>query len=81
MTRALARATDRDEAELAHRLMGNWQPESITWHQLIEADDPQADAARPIRSIWRMGWTTRRKTWARQRIGRRNGSGTASAGR
>lgn len=47
MTRALARATDRDEAELAHRLMGNWQPESITWHQLIEADDPQADAARP----------------------------------
>ncbi len=47
MTRALARATDRDEAELAHRLMGNWQPDQITWHQLIEADDPTADASRP----------------------------------
>ncbi|MEM6758296.1 MAG: ATP-dependent DNA ligase [Pseudomonadota bacterium] len=47
MTRALARATDRDEAELAHRLMGAWDPATVTWHALIEADDPAADASRP----------------------------------
>lgn len=47
MTRALARATDKPEAELAHRLMGNWNPETTTWHNLIEADDATADASRP----------------------------------
>ena len=47
MTRALARATDRDEAELAHRLMGNWHPDDTTWHALIEAEDASADASRP----------------------------------
>ncbi|WP_299687414.1 ATP-dependent DNA ligase [uncultured Tateyamaria sp.] len=47
MTRALARATDRDEAELAHRLMGDWDPASITWAALIEEDDPADNASRP----------------------------------
>ncbi len=47
MTRALAKATDRDEAELAHRLMGNWDPATTTWHDLIEAEDASADASRP----------------------------------
>ena len=47
MTRALARATDRDEAELAHRLMGDWDPATVTWEALIEADDPAANASRP----------------------------------
>jgi DNA ligase-1 len=47
MTRALAQATGRDEAEMAHRLMGNWDPARITWHRLIEADDAAANAARP----------------------------------
>ncbi|WP_299023943.1 ATP-dependent DNA ligase [uncultured Sulfitobacter sp.] len=47
MTRALARATDREEAELAHRLMGNWHPDDTTWHALIEAEDATADASRP----------------------------------
>ncbi|WP_299557751.1 ATP-dependent DNA ligase [uncultured Sulfitobacter sp.] len=47
MTRALARATDRDEAEMAHRLMGNWHPDDTTWHALIEAEDASADASRP----------------------------------
>ena len=45
MTRALARATGKPEAELAHRLMGNWHPDDVTWHELIEADDASADAA------------------------------------
>ncbi|MEL7098672.1 MAG: ATP-dependent DNA ligase [Pseudomonadota bacterium] len=47
MTRALARATGKDEADLAHRLMGNWTPDAVTWKALIEAEDPSADAARP----------------------------------
>ena len=47
MTRALAQATARDEAELAHRLMGDWTPDNVTWHSLIEAEDPTADASRP----------------------------------
>jgi ATP-dependent DNA ligase len=47
MTRALARATGKVEAEMAHRLMGNWDPATTTWTTLIEADDPEANAARP----------------------------------
>ncbi|QBF32437.1 ATP-dependent DNA ligase [Thalassococcus sp. S3] len=47
MTRALAQATDKPEAELAHRLMGNWTPDDVTFHSLIEAEDAGADASRP----------------------------------
>jgi len=47
MTRALAQATDRDEAELAHRLMGDWTPETTTWHDLIVAEDAGANLSRP----------------------------------
>jgi DNA ligase-1 len=47
MTRALAQATGKPEAELAHRLMGNWTPDDTTYHDLIEADDPSSDASRP----------------------------------
>lgn len=47
MTRALAKSTGKPEAELAHRLMGNWQPDTTTWHDLIEAEDTSADASRP----------------------------------
>jgi DNA ligase-1 len=47
MTRALAQATGRDEAELAHRLMGDWTPDTTTWTTLIEAPDASADLSRP----------------------------------
>ncbi len=47
MTRALARATGRDEAELAHRLMGDWRPETTSFRALILDDDPAADLSRP----------------------------------
>jgi len=47
ITRALAQATGQDEAALTHRLMGKWTPETTTWHDLIEADDPAADLSRP----------------------------------
>ncbi len=47
MTRALAQATGQNEADLAHRLMGDWTPETTTYHALIEADDPAAAGSRP----------------------------------
>ncbi|MEM8775651.1 MAG: ATP-dependent DNA ligase [Pseudomonadota bacterium] len=47
MTRALAQATGRDEAELAHRLMGDWTPDNTSWRTLIEASDASADLSRP----------------------------------
>ena len=47
MTRALAQATGRDEADLAHRLMGDWSPDSTTWQALIEAADRGANLSRP----------------------------------
>lgn len=47
MTRALAEATGRTEAELAHRLMGAWTPETVSYRGLIEADDPGAGLTRP----------------------------------
>lgn len=47
MTRALAQATGLDEAELAHRLMGDWTPDSVTYAELIHAPDPAADLSRP----------------------------------
>ena len=47
MTRALSQATGKPEPELAHRLMGNWHPDDVSWHGLIEAEDVSADASRP----------------------------------
>ena len=47
MTRALAKATGVAETELAHRLMGNWSPETVTFDSLILTPDPQADLSKP----------------------------------
>lgn len=47
MTRALAAATGKQEAELAHRLMGDWTPETVTWQSLIEDEDAGARVSRP----------------------------------
>ena len=47
MTRALAQATGIDEAELTHRLMGDWTPDRTSYHALVEAPDPGADLSRP----------------------------------
>ena len=47
MTRALSRATGIEEGDLAHRLMGNWTPESISFDGLIHAHDPSVDLSRP----------------------------------
>ncbi len=47
MTRALGQATDIPEAELAHRLMGNWTPETTSFAALVTDPDPEADLSRP----------------------------------
>ncbi|SMY08695.1 ATP-dependent DNA ligase [Flavimaricola marinus] len=47
MTRALAQSTGIEEAELTHRLMGNWTPDTVSWESLIEAPDPTAALSRP----------------------------------
>ncbi|WP_108482322.1 ATP-dependent DNA ligase [Oceaniglobus ichthyenteri] len=47
MTRALARATEIPESDLAHRLMGDWSPDTHTFESLISAPDPTADLSRP----------------------------------
>ncbi|MGR3539963.1 MAG: ATP-dependent DNA ligase [Hasllibacter sp.] len=47
MSRALAQATGLDEPEIAHRLMGAWTPDDVTFESLILAPDPSADLSRP----------------------------------
>ena len=47
MTRALSRATGIEEAELAHRLMGDWAPDTTSFEALILSPDPSADLSKP----------------------------------
>lgn len=47
MTRALAQATGVPEAELAHRLMGDWTPETTSFDALVLTRDPAADLSKP----------------------------------
>ncbi len=47
MTRALSKATGVAEAELAHRLMGDWTPDSVTFEGLVLTHDPEADLSKP----------------------------------
>ncbi|MCB1333967.1 MAG: ATP-dependent DNA ligase [Roseivivax sp.] len=47
MTRALAQASGQDESVLAHRLMGDWSPDSIGYSALVEAEETAAPDSRP----------------------------------
>lgn len=47
MVRALSQATGLEETELAHRLMGDWEPRTTSWDSLIRSGDPAAVGARP----------------------------------
>ncbi|MTI22012.1 ATP-dependent DNA ligase [Fulvivirga sp. RKSG066] len=47
MTRALAKHTGIEESMLAHRLMGNWSPDSTDYENLILSKDPGEDKSRP----------------------------------
>ncbi len=47
MTRALSQATGIEETSLAHRLMGNWTPDTTTFDELINAESAADNISRP----------------------------------
>lgn len=47
LTHALAKFTGRETNEIAHRLMGNWDPSAITFDELVLAEDSKADVSKP----------------------------------
>jgi DNA ligase-1 len=47
VTRALAQVSGREQAVIAHRLMGDWQPTPAFYEQLIAADQSDANVSRP----------------------------------
>ena len=47
MMRALAQFEDQEENIIAHRLMGNWTPDTVTYEELIRAENPNDDISRP----------------------------------
>ena len=47
MVRALAKHTGKEEAELAHRLMGNWSPQEATFQDLILEKKKADDLSKP----------------------------------
>ncbi|MEM8555266.1 MAG: ATP-dependent DNA ligase [Pseudomonadota bacterium] len=47
MTRALGEATGIDPANLTHRLMGDWTPDTTTFADLVLSSDPGDDLSRP----------------------------------
>ena len=49
MTRALAKATQIDEDILAYKLMGNWDPNKITFQQLVLEENESDYLSKPYR--------------------------------
>ena len=47
MTRALSQSTGIEENSLAHRLMGNWTPQTTTFSDLIFSENPLDDISKP----------------------------------
>lgn len=47
MTRALSRHSGIEEDALAYRLMGDWTPDTISYHDLLHAEDDAAMNSRP----------------------------------
>ena len=47
MTRALAKHLVKEENEVAHRLMGDWDPAKITFEELLLDDSVSADTSKP----------------------------------
>lgn len=47
MVRALSRFTGQEEAQLAHRLMGDWSPDTTTFEALIHSENPLDDISKP----------------------------------
>jgi len=47
IAKALAKALEKTDAEIAHRLMGNWTPDTISYKKLLLSDDINADDSKP----------------------------------
>jgi DNA ligase-1 len=47
VTQALAAAFNMEKSEVAHRIMGNWEPDRITFEELILANNLKDDLSRP----------------------------------
>ena len=47
MTRALAAATGIEETALAHRIMGDWSPDTTTFDRLVLSGDNEVATSRP----------------------------------
>lgn len=47
VTKALAKYLDRDENKIAHRLMGNWDPVTMSFQDLMLNENPNDDLSRP----------------------------------
>lgn len=47
MTRALGQALDVEPSEIAHRLMGDWTPDTTDFETLVLRPDPSADLSKP----------------------------------
>ncbi|WP_114751157.1 ATP-dependent DNA ligase [Pleomorphovibrio marinus] len=47
ITQAIAGAFKMDKTEVAHRIMGNWNPLTTTFESLILSQNPQDDLSRP----------------------------------
>ncbi len=47
MVKALAKATGQEESVLAHRLLGDWTPDSTTFETLVLAGQTVADPSKP----------------------------------
>lgn len=47
MMRALAQFEGQEETAIAHRLMGNWTPDTTTYEELIRSASPLDDSSRP----------------------------------
>ena len=47
ITNALAKHLQKEESEIAHRLMGNWNPDSVSFGELLLSDDFDQQKAKP----------------------------------
>lgn len=47
IVKALALLLEQDEALLAHKLMGNWDPATTSFQELLLTSDPRADLSKP----------------------------------
>ncbi|MBW3468077.1 ATP-dependent DNA ligase [Arthrospiribacter ruber] len=47
VTQAVANAFDMEKTEVAHRLMGDWHPDHVTFEDLILSKNPSDDLSRP----------------------------------